>query len=205
MTRTVGVLALQGDVREHTQLLKDLGASALPVKTADDLERVDALVLPGGESTTIGFMLAEHAMIEPLRKKIEDGLPVLGTCAGAILLAKTVVGGGGSGGSAERSGVTPRDEWPKIGVLDAVVHRNAYGRQVDSFEDDVVVKDVGEMHAVFIRAPVIESVGADVEVLAEHRDGPIVVRERNVIAATFHPELASESGLHRLLLDAVAG
>jgi 5'-phosphate synthase pdxT subunit len=185
----IGVLALQGDVREHAQLLKALGATTIAVKTSDDLERVDALVLPGGESTTIGFMLNEHALLEPLRKKIEDGMPVLGTCAGAILLAKTVVGG----------------DIPKIGVLDAVVHRNAYGRQVDSFEDDISVDGVGEMHAVFIRAPVIESVGPSVEVLAEHRDGPVVVREGNVIAATFHPELAAEGGLHRLLLDAGDG
>lgn len=184
----VGVLALQGDVREHLQLLKDLGATANSVRTAEDLERVDALVLPGGESTTIGFMLAEHAMIEPLRKRIEDGLPVLGTCAGAILLARTVVGG----------------EVPKIGVLDATVHRNAYGRQVDSFEDDVEVEGVGAVHAVFIRAPVIESVGPDVRVLAEQRDGPVVVRQGNILAATFHPELAGESGLHRLLLEASA-
>ena len=183
----VGVLALQGDVREHAQLLKDLGVTTVAVKTADDLERVDALVLPGGESTTIGFMLGEHEMLEPLRKKISDGMPVLGTCAGAILLAREVVGG----------------DIPKIGVLDAVVHRNAYGRQVDSFEDDIVVDGVGEMHAVFIRAPVIESVGPDVKVLAEHRDGPVVVREANIIAATFHPELASEGGLHRLLLEAI--
>ncbi|MEX2538213.1 MAG: pyridoxal 5'-phosphate synthase glutaminase subunit PdxT [Actinomycetota bacterium] len=184
----VGVLAIQGDVREHLDLLRGLDAAAVPVKTSEDLETVDALVIPGGESTTMGFLLDEHGMIEPLRKRIEDGLPVLGTCAGAILLAKTVVGDGDK-------------EWPKIGVLDAVVHRNAYGRQVDSFEDDADVKGVGIMHAVFIRAPVIESVGPDVEVLATHRDGPIVVREGNMIAATFHPELSGESGLHRLLID----
>lgn len=184
---TVGVLALQGDVREHALLLRDIGASAAEVRTDEDLEKIDALILPGGESTTIGFMLAEHAMIEPIRKRIEDGMPVLGTCAGAILLAKKINGG----------------EVPNIGVLDATVHRNAYGRQVDSFEDDIDVRGIGEMHAVFIRAPVIESVGPDVEVLATRHDGPIVVRQRNVIAATFHPELAGESGLHRLLLEAV--
>ena len=163
------------------------------MRTLEDLERVDALVIPGGESTTIGFMLAEHDMIEPLRKRIEDGMPVLGTCAGAILLAKTVVGG------------DDQDRWPTIGVLDATVHRNAYGRQVDSFEDDVDVTGVGTMHAVFIRAPVIASVGPDVEVLATHRDGPIVVRQDNIIAATFHPELAAESGLHRLLVEGQGG
>ena len=189
MVSDVGVLALQGDVREHIHLLKDIGASPAPVRTREELERVDALVIPGGESTTIGFMLAEHELIEPLKKLIEDGLPVLGTCAGAILLAKEVLGG-----SADK-------EWPKIGVLDVSIHRNAYGRQVDSFEHEVDVSGVGPMHAVFIRAPVIESVGAGVEVLAEHRGGPVVVREKNMIAATFHPELAGESGLHRLLLE----
>ena len=189
MVPAVGVLALQGDVREHIHLLKDIGASPAPVRTLEELERVDALVIPGGESTTIGFMLAEHELIEPLKKRIEDGLPVLGTCAGAILLAKEVVGG-----STDK-------EWPKIGVLDVSIHRNAYGRQVDSFEEDVEVSDVGPMHAVFIRAPVIESVGPGVEVLAELRAGPVVVREENIIAATFHPELAGESGLHRLLTE----
>lgn len=185
-SRRVGVLALQGDVREHAEIIQGLDATPVAVKTAEDLESVNALVLPGGESTTIGFLLEEHAMLDPLRKRIEDGLPVLGTCAGAILLARTVVGG----------------DIPKVGVLDAVVHRNAYGRQVDSFEDDLEVAGVGPMHAVFIRAPVIESVGEGVEVLAMHRDGPVVVRQGTIIAATFHPELAAESGLHALLLEA---
>src|SRR5581483_1141258 len=183
----VGILALQGDVREHVQILRGLDAATVPVKTNEDLQEVDALVLPGGESTTIGFMLDEHGMIEPLRKRIDDGLPVLGTCAGATLLAKTIEGG----------------EMPRIGLLDAVVHRNAYGRQVDSFEDDVQIDGVGGVHAVFIRAPVIESVGEGVRVLATHRDGPVVVKQDNILAATFHPELAHEDGLHKLLLSLV--
>lgn len=186
---TVGVLALQGDVREHAALLRDIGASTIEVRTVEDLERVDALVLPGGESTTIGFMLAEHDMIEPLRKRIDDGMGVLGTCAGAILLANDVAGG------------ADQDRWPRIGGLDATVHRNAYGRQVDSFEADVDVAGVGTMHAVFIRAPVIASVGPSVDVLATHRDEPVVVRQGSIIAATFHPELAAEGGLHRLLVN----
>ena len=193
MSTTVGILALQGDVREHAALLRDIGTRTLEVRTCEDLERADALVIPGGESTTIGFMLAEHDMLEPLRKRIEDGMPVLGTCAGAILLAKNVVGG------------ADQDRWPTIGVLDATVHRNAYGRQVDSFEDDIEVSGVGTMHAVFIRAPVIASVGPDVEILATHRDEPIVVRQENIIAATFHPELAGEGGLHRLLVEGPGG
>jgi 5'-phosphate synthase pdxT subunit len=183
----VGVLALQGDVREHTEILRGLDAATVSVRTAEDLQEVDALVLPGGESTTIGFMLDEHGMIDPLRKRIEDGLPVLGTCAGAILLAKTVEGG----------------DVPRIGLLDAVVHRNAYGRQVDSFEDDIEVEGVGGVHAVFIRAPIIESTGDGVQTLATHRDGPVVVKQDNILAATFHPELAHEDGLHKLLIGLV--
>ena len=188
-TKVVGVLALQGDVREHAALLRDIGAAPVEVRTLEDLERVDALAIPGGESTTIGFMLAEHDMLDPLRKRISDGMPVLGTCAGAILLARDVVGRPG------------QERWPTIGVLDATVHRNAYGSQVDSFEDDVDVDGVGTMHAVFIRAPVIAQVGPDVDVLATHNGRPVVVREENIIAATFHPELAGETGLHRLLVQ----
>lgn len=180
----VGVLALQGDVREHVRILKDMGATPSPVKTLEQLEAVDAIVLPGGESTTIGFLLEKFELMEPLRKRIEDGMPTLGTCAGAILLAKNVAGG----------------DAPKLAVLDAALHRNGYGSQIDSFEDDVDVSGVGTMHAVFIRAPIIESVGDGVEVLASCRDRPVVVREGNVIAATFHPELAAESGLHRMLI-----
>lgn len=190
--RKPGVLALQGDVAEHLQLLRDLGASPVRVKTLDDLEGVDALVIPGGESTTIGFMLDEHDMIDPLRKRIDDGMPVLGTCAGAILLADEVVGSPG------------QERWPHIGGLDATIHRNAYGRQVDSFEADIEVDGVGAMHAVFIRAPVIDATGEGVDVLAAHRDAPVVIRQGNLIAATFHPELAGESGLHRLLLEAAS-
>jgi 5'-phosphate synthase pdxT subunit len=187
-----GVLALQGDVAEHLRIFDVLGVEATRVKTLEDLEGVDALVIPGGESTTIGFMLDEHDMIDPLRKRIDDGMPVLGTCAGAILLANDVVGPPG------------QERWPHIGGLDATICRNAYGRQVDSFEADVDVKGVGPMHAVFIRAPVIDRVGTGVEVLASHRDAPVVVQQGNVIVATFHPELASETGLHRLLLEAAS-
>lgn len=183
-----GVLALQGDVAEHVRIFEALGVGAVRVKTLEDLERVDALVMPGGESTTIGFMLDEHDMIDPLRKRIADGMPVLGTCAGAILLASEVPGGAG------------QDRWPRIGTLDVTVERNAYGRQVDSFEADVDIDGAGRMHAVFIRAPQITRVGEGVEVLASHADRPVVVRQGNVIAATFHPELAAEDGLHKLLL-----
>ncbi|MEX2393274.1 MAG: pyridoxal 5'-phosphate synthase glutaminase subunit PdxT [Actinomycetota bacterium] len=184
----VGVLALQGDVREHLQLLKDIGATSTGVKTIEHLEDVDALVIPGGESTTISLLLDEHDMIEPLRKRIADGMPVLGTCAGAILLAREVIGGG------------DRD-WPRIGVLDAKVLRNGYGRQVESFEESLEVTGVGTVEAIFIRAPVIESVGDDVDVLATTHDHPCVVRQRNILAATFHPELSGDAGLHRYFVE----
>lgn len=187
MSGTVGVLALQGDVAEHHRSLGALGAATSDVRTLADLERVHALVLPGGESTTIGFMLAEHDLMEPLRKLIVGGMPVFGTCAGVILLATQVRGG----------------EVPNIGVLDATVHRNAYGRQVESFEAIVDVTAVGEVEAVFIRAPVIEEVGPDVEVLATTRDHPVVVRQDRILAATFHPELTSDVGLHRYFLEEI--
>ncbi len=180
----VGVLALQGDVREHVRLLKEIGADPVAVKTREALDDVEGIVLPGGESTTIGFLLEKFELMDPLRKRIEDGMPTLGTCAGAILLASRIDGG----------------DVPKLGVLDATMHRNAYGTQIESFEDDVDVEGAGTMHAVFIRAPIVEGVGEGVEVLATCRERPVVVRQGNVIAATFHPELADETGLHRMLL-----
>jgi 5'-phosphate synthase pdxT subunit len=183
----VGVLAIQGDVREHLDLFRSLGVAAEPVRTLDEVESVDALVLPGGESTTIGFLLAEHDMLDPLRKRIEDGLPAFGTCAGAILLARTVGGG----------------DVPKLGVMDITIERNAYGRQVDSFEADLELRDRGRMHAVFIRAPQITAVGEGVEVLAEHAGRPVVVRQGHVFAATFHPELSGETALHEAFVEVV--
>lgn len=186
----VGVLALQGDVREHLSVFRALEAAAVPVKTAADLEAVDAVVLPGGESTTIGYLLAEHGMTDLLRKRLEDGMPAMGTCAGTIVLAREVLGG----------------DIPKIGVLDAVVHRNAYGRQVDSFEGTVDVRGVGDVGAIFIRAPIVESVGEGVDVLAtDDREHPVVLRQGRILAATFHPEIAGDAGLHRYFLEEICG
>ncbi|HVL81132.1 MAG TPA: pyridoxal 5'-phosphate synthase glutaminase subunit PdxT [Actinomycetota bacterium] len=184
----VGVLALQGDVSEHLDLIRGSGA-AVPVRTAADLDTVDAVVLPGGESTTIAGLLERGEMMAPLRKAIASGMPAFGTCAGAIVLASEVRGG----------------DVPHLGVLDMVVQRNAYGRQVDSFETRVDVASVGEVDAVFIRAPVIEEVGTDVDVLATHDGRPVVVRQGRVLAATFHPEIAGDPGLHRYFLEQVCG
>ncbi len=189
--RSVGVLALQGDVREHVRMLKDLGTAPIEVRMPEPLEDVDALVIPGGESTTIGFMLAEHDMIDPLRKRIGDGMPVLGTCAGAILLADSVIGG------------ATQDRWPTIGGLGVTIHRNAYGRQVDSFEDDLEIAELagGPVHAVFIRAPWVERVGPDVQVLGEAAGHIVAVRQGQMLATAFHPEMTGDRRIHKLFVD----
>ena len=185
---TVGVLALQGDVREHLHILESLGVAAAPVKTPDHLGTVDALVIPGGESTTIGKMAVRFGLIEPLRRSIEDGLPTYGTCAGLILMAGAVTEG----------------DQPLLGVLDVVVRRNAFGRQNESFESDLDVDGLDEpFHAVFIRAPWVEKVGAEVEVLAGIDDHPVMVRQDNILATSFHPELTGDGRIHQLLLDLI--
>jgi 5'-phosphate synthase pdxT subunit len=185
MTR-VGVLALQGDFREHLHVLESLGAEAVGVKKPEHLGQVDALVIPGGESTTIGKMAARFGLIEPLRESIEGGLPTYGTCAGLILLAGAVTEG----------------DQPLIGALDVVVRRNAFGRQNESFEADLDVEGLDEpFHAVFIRAPWVEKVGSEVEVLADVDDHPVMVRQGKVLATSFHPELTGDARIHRMLLE----
>ncbi len=189
----VGVLALQGDFREHLAMLDLLDCDGVEVRTPDDLAGVDALVIPGGESTTIGRLATLFGLIEPIRNRCREGMPVLGTCAGMIFLASSTVG----------------REQPQLHVLDAVVERNAFGRQVDSFEADLDVVGLDEpMHAVFIRAPWIHKVGGDVEVLASVTDGdgndhPVLVRQDRILACAFHPELADDVRLHQMLIDLV--
>jgi len=185
---TVGVLALQGDVREHLHTLESLGVAAAPVKTPDQLDAVDALVIPGGESTTIGKMAVRFGLVEPLRRSIEDGLPTYGTCAGLIFLAGAVTDG----------------DQPLLGALDVVVRRNAFGRQNESFESDLKIDGLDEpFHAVFIRAPWVEKVGAEVEVLAGIDQHPVMVRQGNILATSFHPELTGDGRIHQLLLDLI--
>ena len=182
--KKVGVLALQGDFEAHGLLLERGGAVAIPVRTPEELSSVDGLVIPGGESTTIGKLATEYELVEPLRKRAEAGMPILGTCAGMIVCARRITEG----------------DQPLLGLVDVTVRRNAYGRQVDSFETELDVQSVGSMHAVFIRAPWVEEVGPGVEVLATHRNHPVVLRERNVTLASFHPELAGDDRLHRVAL-----
>jgi pyridoxal 5'-phosphate synthase pdxT subunit len=184
----VGVLALQGDVREHIRILDSLGAEAVEVKKPEQLGSVDALIIPGGESTTIGKMAVRFGLLEPLRSAVDQGLPVYGTCAGMILLSAAVTEG----------------EQPLIGALDVVVKRNAFGRQNDSFEADLDVAGLDEpFHAVFIRAPWIEKVGSDVEILSEVGEHPVMVRQGSILATSFHPELTGDERIHRMLLDLI--
>jgi pyridoxal 5'-phosphate synthase pdxT subunit len=178
-----GVLALQGDFREHAQMLADSGATPVLVRTAEDLAGVSCLAIPGGESTTIGKLATEHGLVEPIRRRAAEGMPIFGTCAGLIVLASRV-----------------EDGEPLLSLLDVTVQRNAYGRQVDSFEADVDVRGVGPVRAVFIRAPQVEEVGPGVRVLAEHGGKPVVVREGNILAAAFHPEMACDPRLHEHFL-----
>ena len=182
-----GVLALQGDFREHAAMFTAAGAAPIEVRTPAELEQVACLAIPGGESTTISKLARRYELVEPIRARAAEGMPVLGTCAGLIVMAGDVVGGEGL-----------------LGILDVTVRRNAYGRQVDSFEADVDVASVGPVRGVFIRAPQIERTGPGVEVLAELSDRPVVVRQVNLVAATFHPEIAKDPRLHRLILDLIA-
>ena len=187
----VGVLALQGDVREHLRALRAAGAEAVEVRRPAELAGVDGLVLPGGESTTIGRLLRIFELLEPLRDAVADGLPVYGSCAGMILLARDVLDG--------------RPDQPLIGGLDVVVRRNAFGRQVDSFEADLDVTGVAgpPVHAVFIRAPWVEKAGDAVTVLARVGEHPVAVRQGHLLATSFHPELTGDTRMHELFVEMV--
>jgi 5'-phosphate synthase pdxT subunit len=181
----IGVLALQGDYREHAQIVAAMGRESRLVRKPEELDGIDALILPGGESTTIGKLADRYGLLEPLREVIRAGLPTLGTCAGLIFLA------GGTTGPSQI----------QLGVLDVVVERNAFGRQVDSFEADLHVVGLAEpLHAVFIRAPIVDKVGADVEVLAAVNGDPVMVRQGNIVATSFHPELTAETRVHEMVM-----
>ncbi len=186
----VGVLALQGAVGRHADALAAVGATAVEVRTPHDLAGVDALVVPGGESTTISRLLDTSGLFEPVAGRLADGMPALGTCAGMILLASEVLDG--------------RPDQRCFAAIDLAVRRNAFGRQVDSFEADLDVKGLDEpVRAVFIRAPWVESHGEDVEVLAAVDGHPVAVRQGNLLAVAFHPEIAGEPRVHELFLGAV--
>ena len=186
----IGVLALQGDVREHVAALTSNGVQAAEIRRPSHLDGLEGLVIPGGESTTIGKLLTEFELMEPLRERIQRGLPVYGTCAGMIVMAKDI-------GDFDQ---------PLLGVMDMRVERNAFGRQVDSFEVDLPIRGIqgGPVHAVFIRAPLVHSVEANVQVIGQLDDGTIVAaRQGNMLATAFHPELTSDTRVHGLFIDMV--
>ncbi|MFI8964400.1 pyridoxal 5'-phosphate synthase glutaminase subunit PdxT [Streptomyces sp. NPDC053493] len=189
-TPVIGVLALQGDVREHLIALAAADAVARPVRRPEELAEVDGLVIPGGESTTISKLAALFGLTEPLRERIAAGFPVYGTCAGLIMLADKIL--------------DPRSGQETFGGIDMIVRRNAFGRQNESFEAGVTVAGIDSpVEGVFIRAPWVESVGARVEVLAEHDGHIVAVRQDKVLATSFHPELTGDHRIHALFVDMV--
>ena len=185
----IGVLALQGDVREHIDALNECGAQAVPVKTPEEIERIDALVIPGGESTTISKLARSFGLIDAIRARIQHGMPVYGSCAGMILIADRVL-----------DAVEGQETF---GGLDITARRNAFGRQVDSFETDLEIEGITgpKFRAIFIRAPWIEDFGSKVEVLAKVDGHPVAVRSGNLFATSFHPELTGDNRVHRYFLD----
>ncbi len=185
----IGVLGLQGDFREHIEILRALGVDARDVRTTEQLDSVEGVIIPGGESTTLAYLLERTGMLSVLRERGERGFPIYGTCAGMILLAREL-----------------NDSYPEIrlALMDISVKRNAYGRQRDSFEADLQIKGIGDFHAVFIRAPKIVRVGSGVEVLAEYDGAPVLVREKNLLASSFHPELTGDPRVHQYFLEMIA-
>jgi 5'-phosphate synthase pdxT subunit len=191
----VGVFALQGDVREHLRVLTSLGARAIGVRRVAELDACDGLIVPGGESTTMFKLARTFDLFEPIRQRIKEGLPVFGTCAGMIMLADRI-----------EDGIADQET---LGGLDITVRRNAFGRQVDSFEGDLDFAGLDEpVHAIFIRAPWVEDAGPDVEVLARVGDGPaagrvVAVRQGALMATSFHPEVGGDDRVHRQFLDLI--
>jgi 5'-phosphate synthase pdxT subunit len=192
----IGVLALQGDVREHLAALAESDVVARPVRRPEEVAELDALVIPGGESTTMSNLAVSFGLLDPIRKRIADGMPVYGSCAGMIMLAGEVLDG--------------RADQESFNGIDMTVRRNAFGRQVDSFEADVTIDDVdgGDFHAVFIRAPWVEEVGEGVRVLGRVSTGPaagriVAVRQGNLLATAFHPELTGDLRVHRYFVEMV--
>ena len=195
MSVQVGVLALQGDTREHLAALREAGAQASIVRRRVELDTVDGLVIPGGESTTMSHLLREFELLEPLRERLAGGMPAYGSCAGMILLASEILDAGAPG----------REAVP-LRAIDMTVRRNAFGRQVDSFEGDIAFEGLdGPAHAVFIRAPWVERVGAEVRVLARAQDHIVAVRQGRVLATAFHPEMTGDRRVHKMFVDIITG
>lgn len=186
-TLKVGVLALQGDFKEHLEILKKINADGIEVKRPKDLEGLNALIIPGGESTTIGRLMLRFNLFNKIIEKNKKGMAIYGTCAGAILLAKEIIG-------------SPQ---PRLGLMDIFIERNAYGRQIESFEAEIDVDGIGKVNGVFIRAPIIKKIGKNVEVLAKHNGDVVVARQNNILVSAFHPELAGNTKIHEYFLSEI--
>ena len=187
----VGVLALQGDFREHLAALAECGVSAHPVKTSEELSAIDALIIPGGESTTISKLAKSFELFDLIRKRIADGLPTYGSCAGMIMVSKTIK--------------DPASNQESFGGIDVEIERNAFGRQVDSFEEDIDFKGISgpKFRAVFIRAPWVAKLGKGVEVLSEIDGHAVAIQQGKVLATAFHPELTSDNRIHRYFIEKI--
>ena len=192
--KRVAVVAMQGDFEKHINMLSGLGVDAVMARTPAEVDSADAVILPGGESTTIGKLLARYGVDEAIRRAAEQGKPIYGTCAGMILLARDI-----AAGTSERGGQST------LGLLDITVARNAFGRQVDSFEADLDVPAVGKdpVHAVFIRAPIVVNAGDDVEALASIDGKTVFVKQRTILGSSFHPELTGDDRIHRYFLSLI--
>jgi len=188
--KNIGILAFQGDIIEHKTIIAKLGHKTVEVRKPKDLDPCDALIIPGGESTTIGFFLEKTGLDNEIKKRAASGLPILGTCAGTIVLAKNIIGT-----------IIP----PHLGLLDITIRRNAYGQQVDSFYSDLEIpsRHIKNLHAAFIRAPIIEKTGPKVKTLAVHQKEIVLVQQGKILGATFHPELRQDSRLHEYFLSLI--
>jgi len=183
----VGILALQGDVREHKKILTRLDVASMEVKLPQDLEDLDALIIPGGESTTISMLMKKYKLDTKIKQKHKHGMPIFGTCAGAIVLAKEIIG----------------SEQPVLGLAEISIKRNDYGGQIESFEADLSIKDIGEFKGIFIRSPVIKSFYNGAEIFSEHKNNPVMIRQDNLLITTFHPELTNDTRIHEYFLGMV--
>ena len=183
----IGVLALQGDFKEHIEMLRKCDVDVVDVRLPQDLENANGLIIPGGESTTIGNLMQKYGLDEEIVKKHNKGMAIYGTCAGAILISKDIVG------SAQ----------PRLNLIDISVKRNDYGRQIDSFEAELDIEKIGKFKGIFIRAPVIENVYNEVRILSKLNNKPVLIEKGNILASTFHPELTDDSRIHQYFIDII--
>jgi pyridoxal 5'-phosphate synthase pdxT subunit len=180
----IGILALQGDVREHKIFINKLDAEPVEVKLPQDLEDIYALIIPGGESSTISILMRKYKLDAKIKQKHKQGMPIYGTCAGAILLAKDIIG----------------SKQIKLGLADISIKRNDYGRQINSFETDLSIQNIGNFRGVFIRSPIIKSYYNGIEILSEYKNNPVMIRQDNLLITTFHPELTNDTRIHKYFL-----